>query len=1477
MKRQKNNRGVTLIALVVTIIVMLILAGIGINSVIGNKGIFSNAEKSKNQTDISEEKSILKVSVISAMGADSVAGITKGNLEEALDKNVKNYDLTQKTDEEYGNVYEIKFKETGNTYTILDDGTILSEEEKENNISAIKILQDTNVVLEVGEKKTIALKENLDNIESVKWKNYGEDIVEIPSSSENAKSIEILGKKIGTTTIEVEVEIKNGSETQKKTEMCQVTVRQKYEGKEKSVKLDKTEFKIDLSSTEKTVQLKATVEPSNVKTTLKWKTSDSNVATVNENGLVTGVSIGTAMITVTTENGKTAQCKVIVELNPTEVVLNKTQLTFDMSKNRTEQLIATVKPENAMNNKITWSSSDSKKVKVESETGIVTALENTEENNPVRITATTPNGKSATCMVIVQTSPTSIALDKTNVTIDLSINKTAQLKETIYPSTANIQNKVTWKSEDPSIATVKDGLITGVKNGNTTITVTTENGKSATCKVTVQTSPTSVTLDQTNVTLDISTNKTVQLKATVNPSTANVKTGITWRSDDSSIATVKDGLVTGVKNGSTTITVTTENGKSATCKITVQTSPTSVTLNQTNVTLDISTNKTVQLTATINPSTANVQTGITWKSNDSSIATVKDGLITGVKNGSTTITVTTDNGKSATCKVTVQTSPTSVTLNQTNVTLDISTNKTVQLKATVNPSTANVKTGITWRSDDSSIATVKDGLVTGVKNGSTTITVTTENGKSATCKITVQTSPTSVTLNQTNVTLDISTNKTVQLTATINPSTANVQTGITWKSNDSSIATVKDGLVTGVKNGSTTITVTTDNGKSATCKVTVQTSPTSVTLNQTNVTLDTSTNKTVQLKATINPSTANVQTGITWKSNDSSIATVKDGLVTGVKNGSTTITVTTDNGKSATCKVTVQTSPTSVRLNQTNVTLDMSGTKTVQLKATVNPGTANVQTGITWKSNDSSIATVKDGLITGVKNGSTTITVTTDNGKSATCKVTVQTSPTSVRLNQTNVTLDMSGTKTVQLKATVNPGTANVQTGITWKSNDSSIATVKDGLITGVKNGSTTITVTTDNGKSATCKVTVQTSPTSVRLNQTNVTLDMSGTKTVQLKATVNPGTANVQTGITWSSNDPSIATVKDGLVTGVKNGTTTITVTTDNGKSASCKIIVQTTPTGVTLDQTNVTLDISTNKTVPLTATINPGTANINKGITWRSNDSSIATVDKNSGLVTGVRNGTTTITVTTGNGKTASCKVTVQTSPTSVTMSTTSVTLDLSRTTTTTLTATVNPGTANINKGITWSSNDSSIATVDKNSGLVTGVSIGTTDIIARTDNGKTCTAKVTVIATIKNLEVSPSSKDIDINKETQLTVKTTPGQTTERVVWETSNSGVATVDQTGKVKGISKGTAIIKARNTDGTIFSTATIYVAKTHYGWYVENYTAKTDKDTKWKVFYEDNNNTYIIADKWIDMNGHMPIVKNGGIFRLGRSMARMGK
>ena len=149
----------------------------------------------------------------------------------------------------------------------------------------------------------------------------------------------------------------------------------------------------------------------------------------------------------------------------------------------------------------------------------------------------------------------------------------------------------------------------------------------------------------------------------------------------------------------------------------------------------------------------------------------------------------------------------------------------------------------------------------------------------------------------------------------------------------------------------------------------------------------------------------------------------------------------------------------------------------------------------------------------------------------------------------------MSGTKTVQLTATVAPNTANAQNGITWKSNNTSIATVStSGLVTGVKNGSTTITATTGNGKSASCSITVITSITSISVSPNSKTLK-TGEK-VQLTATKNPSTATE--GIVWTTSNSSVATVSNGLVTAKSSGTATITVkSSTGGKSATCTITV--------------------------------------------------------------------------------------------------------------------------------------------------------------------------------------------------------------------------------------------------------------------------------------------------------------------------------
>ena len=244
---------------------------------------------------------------------------------------------------------------------------------------------------------------------------------------------------------------------------------------------------------------------------------------------------------------------------------------------------------------------------------------------------------------------------------------------------------------------------------------------------------------------------------------------------------------------------------------------------------------------------------------------------------------------------------------------------------------------------------------------------------------------------------------------------------------------------------------------------------------------------------------------------------------------------------------------------------------------------------------------------------------------------------------------------TVTLTATVTPDNATDKT-VTWSTSNEAIATVSDGVVTGVKAGEVTITAKAGD-KSATCTVTVTAKqgaeepepedPIAVEgitLDKTTATVEEGAT--VTLTATVTPGNATDKT-VTWSTSNEAIATVSGGVVTGVKAGEVTITAKAGD-KSATCTVTVTaaaTEPevvpvTGVTLNQTTVTLDID--QSITLTATVAPENAT-NKAVTWASDKTDVATVDAN-GKVTAVAAGTANITVTTQDGgKTATCVVTV------------------------------------------------------------------------------------------------------------------------------------------------------------------------------------------------------------------------------------------
>ena len=168
----------------------------------------------------------------------------------------------------------------------------------------------------------------------------------------------------------------------------------------------------------------------------------------------------------------------------TKVELDKTSLTLGVGKSET--LTATITPSNATNPNVTWSSDTSGIVTIAPSTDTKTATITATGTGTTTIKATV-GGKSAECTVTVNAAATvhvtSVSLDKAN--LELTEGETAQLTATVLPDNATNKN-VTWSSDNPSVATVNNGVVSAVSEGTATITVTTEDGnKTATCAVTV--------------------------------------------------------------------------------------------------------------------------------------------------------------------------------------------------------------------------------------------------------------------------------------------------------------------------------------------------------------------------------------------------------------------------------------------------------------------------------------------------------------------------------------------------------------------------------------------------------------------------------------------------------------------------------------------------------------------------------------------------------------------------------------------------------------------------------------------------------------------------------------------------------------------------------------------------------------------------------------------------------------------------------
>ena len=569
-----------------------------------------------------------------------------------------------------------------------------------------------------------------------------------------------------------------------------------------SIELNKTSVSLKMNDS---VQLYATILPeTTTNKSVTWSSSDNDIAIVDSEGLVKAISVGTVIITATSANGLTAQCKITVKpVTACGITLNVEEISLLVGQ--IDRLTATILPENTTDKTVVWSS-DNEAVVTISTDGTITAV-----SVGTAIITATCGEVSTTCKVTVNpVEASSIVLSLHDVT--MLVGSTRTLTAKVFPENATYQ-KVLWQSSNPSIASIdNEGIITALQVGETTITASCGN-ISASCKVTVTpVLPSSIELNIKDMSLYIGQSEII--KAIVRP-TNTTYPEIIWRSEDETIATVSEnGNVTGIKEGVTTITAICGEVTAA-CIVTVKPIPaTNIEIISGDVTLPVESSYT--LIAKVSPDNT-THPRVQWSSSDPDIAIIADnGTITAVNIGTAIITAKCGT-VATTCVVTVIPIPSDgILMSPSSAALKIG--ESLLLTATIYPENTSDKS-LVWSSENPEIASVSStGVVTAIGTGITTISA--RNGHSiAKCTITV--SPieaTSISLNVKDETIFVA--STTQLIANISPANVTDKT-ITWTSSKPEIATVsKEGVVVGVAVGTTTVTATCGD-VSASCQINV--------------------------------------------------------------------------------------------------------------------------------------------------------------------------------------------------------------------------------------------------------------------------------------------------------------------------------------------------------------------------------------------------------------------------------------------------------------------------------------------------------------------------------------------------------------------------------------------------------------------------------------------------------------------------------
>jgi uncharacterized protein YjdB len=468
---------------------------------------------------------------------------------------------------------------------------------------------------------------------------------------------------------------------------------------------------------------------------------------------------------------------------------------------------------------------------------------------------------------------------------------------------------------------------------------------------------------------------------------------------------------------------------------------------------------------------------------------------------------------------------------------------------------------------------------------------------------------------------------------------------------------------------------------------------------------------------------------------------------------------------------------------------------------------------VTWMSGDAAVVVVDtSGLVRSVGNGEAAVTVTAGS-VSGTAEATVAQVVTAVTVSPEALEFSALG-DTLRLAAEPVDANGHAVEGATvaWASDDDAVATVDgEGLVTAAGHGTAKIAATAG-GASGAAAVTVMQSPDSVAVLPAEATVAALG-DTLRLTAEAFDANGRAVAGaeFSWASSDDAVATVdRSGLVTATGDGAATITATSGSA-SGTATVTVAREASAVVV--TPAEAELQPGDTVRLTAQAEDanGFAIADAVFDWASSDTAVAVVDS-TGLVRALWDGDATITAAAGSA-TGSATVKVGREVAAITVTPLDAALSVGDTVRLSAEVTDAQGVAIPGITISWESSDESVATVDS-TGLVRAVGRGGAAITA-TANSVSASARVTVVATVNTVLLTPSEAVLQVADSIRLSATAWDGSgelvEDAEVAWTSGDESIATVGESGLVRGVTEGRVAITA--TSGAAAGSADITVVE----------------------------------------------------------------